>query len=408
MKKTILFCACIGVFIHSSSAQSLIRLPNEFLAKDSIPFTSPNKSSFRSVWYNFIDASSSSNGGAISYSIYTNNGLFPDSTVKQSYADGNGGSKLDNVQLYNVGQVFDPGSFYYSELFSNATYVVDSIDFAYRYSHVISGSVDTLVFQAFYDDAIILGTLPGQKVNSTAWIAFDSSSEQGALAKQEWKITLDVSDTAWEAGYKTKTLALPNPATIKPNGLIAIAYRFIPGYRYNTGDTLDQSWNNPIVHNQINQFQPLIAVDNAKTEEESYNHGLSVHYMNKYAKTGWNNEFIPGDAWNDHNEYVYISFKALALLMDLNPIIATNTSVYPNPSMGSESISIAFTLNENANVSVGVYDLLGNKVLSVMDQMLNAGEQSALVNVSELDAGIYLYRIKAGEQSVSGKLSLIK
>jgi len=76
--------------------------------------------------------------------------------------------------------------------------------------------------------------------------------------------------------------------------------------------------------------------------------------------------------------------------------------------MGSESVNIAFTLNENTNVSVEVYDLLGNKVQTVMNGNVEAGQQIATVNASSLKSGIYIYSIKAGEQVITGKMSIVK
>jgi len=95
MKKTLVFTAFMGAFIYSASAQPLVQLSPQFLPSDSFQFNSQVHSQSQAKkqgdWFNFIDASDANNGGAISYTIYTNNALFPDSSVKQSYGDGKGG-----------------------------------------------------------------------------------------------------------------------------------------------------------------------------------------------------------------------------------------------------------------------------------------------------------------------------
>ena len=242
----------------------------------------------------------------------------------------------------------------------------------------------------------------------TAWVLYDRTTQKGANAKQEWRITIDETDTSW-AQYEVRGLKLPNPASIAANGLMAITFRFIPGYAYNVGDTLTHTWEDPEPVNKLNQFQPLIGTDNAKTEEDSYNHSLQVTTANKYDdQNGWADEFIPGDAWNNFSSYVYVSFHISSPNVSINPIAESTTAVYPNPSMGSESVNIAFTLNENTNVSVEVYDLLGNKVQTVMNGNVEAGQQIATVNASSLKSGIYIYSIKAGDQVITGKMSIVK
>ena len=418
MKKRLLLAVLVGATGMTAMAQSPVQLDPKLQGTNPTPYVSPSGSQTQGKrivndWFNFIDASDANNGGAISYTIYNNNAMFPDSTVYQSYGDGAGGTILGSVARHNVGQMFDPKSFYYTDLLSEFNpYTVDSIAFAYRYNHVIDGSVDTLLFQVFYDDAVRVGNLVDQNGNvteATAWILYDRVNGKGANAKQEWTVTLDKSDTSW-AGFNTVGLKLPNPVSINPDGLIAVAYKFIPGYAYNVGDTLDHTWENPEVVNKINQFQPLVATDNAKTDEDSYNHGLSVRRFNKYGAAGdsWGEEFIPGDAWNNSTEYIYISFKISSPNVGINPIAENTAAVYPNPSMGSESVNISFTLNENTNVSVEVYDLLGNKVQTVMNGAVEAGEQIATVDASSLNAGIYIYSIKAGDQVLTGKISIVK
>ncbi|MDX5431088.1 MAG: T9SS type A sorting domain-containing protein [Bacteroidota bacterium] len=417
MKKRLLLAVLVGAAGVSAMAQSPVQLDPNRQGTDPSTYSAPAGTQVQGKrvvtdWYNFIDAADANNGGAISFTVYSNNSLFPDSTVLQRYGDGNGGTILGSVTRHNIGQMFDPSSFYYTDLLSEHNpYEVDSIAFAYRYSHVVPGSVDTIEFQVFYDDGVRVGNLidgNGNVIEPTAWIIYDRSTEKGGNAKQEWRMTLDETDTAW-AQFKTVGQKLPNVASIGRDGLFAVAYRFLPGYAYNVGDTLDQTWDDPEVTNKINQFQPLIGTDNSKTEEDSYNHGLSVRSFNKYDETtGWADEFVPGDAWNNFTEYVYISVHLSSPNVSVPAIEEASAQVYPNPSMGSELVNIAFTTNENTNVTIELFDLLGNKVQTVMNGNVEAGQQVANVNAADLSAGVYVYSIKAGEQTITGKLSIVK
>lgn len=413
MKKRLLLAVLVGAAGISAMAQSPVQLDPRHQGTDPSTYSAPATSQLQGKrvvtdWYNFIDASDANNGGAISYTIYSNNCLWPDSLVKQRYGDGNGGVELGYVYRHNLGQMFDPKSFYFTELLSEHNpYEVDSISLAYRYFHGKAGSVDTLEIQVFYDDAISLGTFTGSG-EKTAWIGYDRTTGVGANAKQTWRVLLSEDDTSW-ANFKDLSLALPNPASIGRNGLFAVAFRYIPGYAYSLGDTLDQTWDSPEPTNKLNQFQPLIGTDNAKTAEDSYNHGLAVIKSNKYdATSGWAEEFIPGDAWNNFNEYVYCSVHLSSPNVSVGAIQNGLSRVYPNPSNGAGAVNIAFTTVETANVTVEVFDLLGNKVQTAMNGSFEAGQQYATVQTSDLKAGVYVYTINANGQVITGKISVTK
>ncbi|MDX1740921.1 MAG: T9SS type A sorting domain-containing protein, partial [Rhodothermales bacterium] len=67
---------------------------------------------------------------------------------------------------------------------------------------------------------------------------------------------------------------------------------------------------------------------------------------------------------------------------------------YPNPF--SRVTTVRFELTESSAVRLDVFDLLGRRVATVLDEMRPAGEHSARLDASTLASGIYLYRIAAG------------
>jgi len=77
-------------------------------------------------------------------------------------------------------------------------------------------------------------------------------------------------------------------------------------------------------------------------------------------------------------------------------------SVYPNPFSGNTTFS--FTLNQAANASVKVYALTGQEVAAVNAGVLTAGTHFLNLDASTLKAGMYLYKVVAGEESYTGKI----
>lgn len=66
---------------------------------------------------------------------------------------------------------------------------------------------------------------------------------------------------------------------------------------------------------------------------------------------------------------------------------------YPNPFNSTTVIN--FSLPERAEVSINVYNTLGEFVCKVVDNSFDAGYQSVNFNASALPSGIYIYRIEA-------------
>lgn len=79
---------------------------------------------------------------------------------------------------------------------------------------------------------------------------------------------------------------------------------------------------------------------------------------------------------------------------------------YPNPF--SASTTIRFELPEPAHVRLAVFDLLGREVARVADQEYAAGHYEVAFDASGLSSGTYVYRIDAGEQSLTRRMILVK
>lgn len=79
---------------------------------------------------------------------------------------------------------------------------------------------------------------------------------------------------------------------------------------------------------------------------------------------------------------------------------------YPNPF--NPSTTIQYSLKESGYVNLAVYNSLGQKVLSLVNDHQNVGSHSVKFDASHLASGIYIYRIKANNFIASKKLLLLK
>ena len=109
-----------------------------------------------------------------------------------------------------------------------------------------------------------------------------------------------------------------------------------------------------------------------------------------------NNEFgALGDLWGE---------------TDVNPVSRPRMfelgAAYPNPF--NPTTSIDFSLEHAAVVDLKVYNMLGEEVATLASGLHDAGSHTTSFNANSLSSGVYFYTLKAGEQSETRKLMLVK
>lgn len=79
---------------------------------------------------------------------------------------------------------------------------------------------------------------------------------------------------------------------------------------------------------------------------------------------------------------------------------------YPNPF--NPSTTIKYSLPEKSDVTIKIFDVLGNEVSTLLNATQDAGSHEVDFNASELASGMYIYTLKAGTVSLSKKMMLLK
>lgn len=79
---------------------------------------------------------------------------------------------------------------------------------------------------------------------------------------------------------------------------------------------------------------------------------------------------------------------------------------YPNPF--NPSTNIDFSIPQTSHVELTVFDILGKKVATLINNRMSAGNHTIRFDASRLSSGVYFYRLYTGGQSITKKLTLIK
>lgn len=79
---------------------------------------------------------------------------------------------------------------------------------------------------------------------------------------------------------------------------------------------------------------------------------------------------------------------------------------YPNPF--NPTTTITFQIPEKNFITLNIYDVLGKKIVTLINEEKSVGSYKVSFNASELTSGIYFYRLQAGEFIETRKMVLIK
>jgi hypothetical protein len=93
--------------------------------------------------------------------------------------------------------------------------------------------------------------------------------------------------------------------------------------------------------------------------------------------------------------------------VDLNGIKKIELSQnYPNPF--NPSTKISYTLPNSEIVKIKVFDLLGEEIITLVNEEKEAGNYEITFNASSLPSGVYLYRLQFGSFVQTRKAILLK
>lgn len=93
---------------------------------------------------------------------------------------------------------------------------------------------------------------------------------------------------------------------------------------------------------------------------------------------------------------------------DLTPAVYSLAQNYPNPF--NPTTVIKYSIAEAGMVELKIYNMLGQEVETLVNEMKNAGQYEVKFNAAglNLSSGVYIYRIKSGGFVQTKKLMLIK
>ena len=103
-------------------------------------------------------------------------------------------------------------------------------------------------------------------------------------------------------------------------------------------------------------------------------------------------------------QFTPVSVEKLTDVIPANYYLEQN---YPNPF--NPTTQIKFGISEASNIELTVYDILGREIAVLINkEYLSAGSYNVKFNAENLASGIYIYKLTAGNNTVSKKMQLLK
>ena len=105
---------------------------------------------------------------------------------------------------------------------------------------------------------------------------------------------------------------------------------------------------------------------------------------------------------------VYNKIPEVTAIIENNklPVEYSLEQNYPNPF--NPTTTLSYSIPEQANVSLIIYDILGREVRTLVNEKKNKGTYEIKFDASSLPSGVYIYRFKSDNFLESKKLILLK
>ena len=125
----------------------------------------------------------------------------------------------------------------------------------------------------------------------------------------------------------------------------------------------------------------------------------SDRYGNLYVSSDWINHLILRVEYQGEGTAVEEGPRVLPLAVSLE-------QNYPNP-FNPETV-ITYHLSMDSDVNLSIYNILGQKVATLVDQKQAAGEHIVKWAAKGFSGGIYIYKVRAGSFEHSRKMLLLR
>jgi hypothetical protein len=272
---------------------------------------------------------------------------------------------------------------------------------------VLSDGARTYRISPDYDGAGTTGTLGADYQIGTPIQFYNTTNEMGAFVASG----MDVITKNW--GYVDNTIADTDVALMlreDADGVYGYVLEWRVPFASLAGDIANPASNFGELGIEWPLYAPedgdVIVFDIDLTDEDRTDANGGNFF--RYSQNGslWRDSFNFGGRGLVVASSATTSPTFIETITDELPSTFALGQNYPNPFAG-ETV-IPFDVTATSQVRVTVFDVLGRTVGTLLDAQLAPGSYETRFDASSLSAGVYLYRIEAGEHAETRRMMIVR
>ena len=93
-------------------------------------------------------------------------------------------------------------------------------------------------------------------------------------------------------------------------------------------------------------------------------------------------------------------------IMEVEKERISDLEIYPNPT--NSSITIKYYIPVNSLVTIEVFDVLGRKIETIVNETQSMGPHAAIWDASHVASGIYYYILQADGYTATKQMTILK
>ena len=108
---------------------------------------------------------------------------------------------------------------------------------------------------------------------------------------------------------------------------------------------------------------------------------------------------------DDYNDYLMETYDGVVDSIDLNAVPSITGLVYPSPA--SDQTTLQISMPSRGEGEIELFALSGQKIRTIHSGSLKKGESEYLIDLTDLETGLYLVVVYSGEMKETIKFSKI-
>ncbi|MDP8239642.1 MAG: T9SS type A sorting domain-containing protein, partial [Candidatus Hatepunaea meridiana] len=129
---------------------------------------------------------------------------------------------------------------------------------------------------------------------------------------------------------------------------------------------------------------------------------LEIRLVDENGEYDFQFEVLEGNLGYETDGLTVIRLKSIEAM----PIEFGIVAAYPNPF--NANAVIRYNLSKAGRITMNVYDINGRLALNIVDNSLNMGIHTTILNGSTLVSGIYFLRLQNCNKTATMKVALVK